>query len=162
MEISYCTLSTLSNAIRKCGKSFTENEMMILLYKISAAFYELQKIGIAHRDIKPDNIMIDEEIEKIKIIDIGESEYSTLDKETELECVGSPFFMAPEVLMLKTNENMKVFGNYIKSDVYSTALSIINIHSPDLSLKKEDRNKDEDEKITITRDMMIEILENKI
>ena len=35
---------------------------------------------MAHRDIKPDNIMIDEELEKIKIVDIGEAEYSSVDK----------------------------------------------------------------------------------
>ena len=45
----------------------------------------------------------------------------------ELECIGSPFFMAPEVLLLKIDYNMKVEGNYIKSDVYSTAMSIIDI-----------------------------------
>ena len=40
----------------------------------------MTKIGMAHRDIKPDNIMIDEDIDNIKVIDIGESEYSSLDK----------------------------------------------------------------------------------
>ena len=47
--------------------------------------------------------------------------------------------------MLKTNENMKVIGNYIKSDVYSTAMTIINLYYPNVTISKEDRNKDEDE-----------------
>ena len=38
MEISYCTLSTLAKAVSECGKKFTEDEMMILLYKISDGF----------------------------------------------------------------------------------------------------------------------------
>ena len=89
--------------------------------------------------------MIDEEIDCVKVIDIGEAQESTLDKNSYLECVGSPYYMAPEILMLKTNETMKLNGNYIKSDVYSTALSIMNLYYPDVTLSKEDRNKDEDE-----------------
>ena len=145
MEISYCTLSTLAKAITESDqKKFTENDMMILLYQISDGFYQLQRIGIAHRDIKPENIMIDEEVEFVKIIDIGKAQDSTLGSDEQLECVGSPFYMAPEILILKTNENMKVIGYYIKADVYSVALSMMNMYSPDITLKKEDRNKDED------------------
>jgi hypothetical protein len=40
MEISYCTLSTLASAARKSNKEFTEDEMMILLYKMSGVFYK--------------------------------------------------------------------------------------------------------------------------
>ena len=72
--------------------------------------------------------MIDEGINCVQVIDIGEAQESTLDKEVLLECVGSPYYMAPEVLMLKANENMKIQGNYIKSDVFSTALCIMNLY----------------------------------
>ena len=82
--------------------------MMILLYKISDGFYQLQSIGIAHRDIKPENIMIDEKIECVKVIDIGEAQESSVGKDEYLECVGSPYYMAPEILILKTNESIKI------------------------------------------------------
>ena len=107
--------------------------------------------------------MIDDEIECVKVIDIGEAQESTLDKKVLLECVGSPYYMAPEVLMLKTNEKIKVIGNYIKADVYSTAISILNMYYPDVTLSKEDRKKDENEQIKILRSMMMnDILEQKI
>ena len=64
---------------------------------------------------------------------------------------------------------MKVSGNYIKADVYSSAMSILNIYNPDVTLSKENRNKDEDEdededeKMTILRSLMMnDILEQKI
>jgi serine/threonine protein kinase len=44
--------------------------------------------------------MIDETLENIKIIDVGEAEESRLDKDIELECVGSPLYMAPEMIRL--------------------------------------------------------------
>ncbi len=71
--------------------------------------------------------------------------------------------MAPEVLKLKSDENNKIKGNYIKADVYSAALTAIALYYPDISLKKEDRNKEEDEKIDIIRKIMLEeILEQRI
>ena len=74
MEIGYCTLSKLAKAVNEFEqKTSTEDDMMILLYKISYGFYQLQMIGIAHRDMKPENIMINEGIECVKLIDIGEA-----------------------------------------------------------------------------------------
>ena len=69
--------------------------------------------------------------------------------------------MAPELLLLKTNEKLKCSGNFIKSDVFSTAMSIMYIYFPDVSLGKEDRNKDEYEKVWIIRNMVMnEVLEH--
>ena len=61
--------------------------------------------------------MIDEGIECVKKIDIGEAQESKLDKIVSLVCVGSPYYMAPKVSMIKTNQKMEQNGNYIKSDV---------------------------------------------
>ncbi len=44
--------------------------------------------------------MIDEKLENIKIIDVGEAEESSFKKKIVLECVGSPFYMAPELIRL--------------------------------------------------------------
>ena len=41
MEISYCTLSTLSKAIKQCKLEFSEEELIIFLHKISEAFCKL-------------------------------------------------------------------------------------------------------------------------
>ena len=55
--------------------------------------------------------MIDEKIECVKVIDIIQAQESTLDKQVQLECVGSPYYMPLEVLKLKTNENINLKGN---------------------------------------------------
>ena len=60
------------------------------------------------------------------------------------------------------DENCKVYGNHIKSDIYSTAISMIYMCYPNVTIRKEDRNKDDDEKVSIMRRMMTEIVENKI
>ncbi len=50
---------------------------------------------------------------------------------------------------------MKLIGSYIKSDVYSAALCMINIYDPNMNLSYEDKDKGEDEKIIIIRSKMI-------
>lgn len=44
--------------------------------------------------------MINEFVDKIKIIDVGEADYSNKNEKIEIQCVGSPAFAAPEILQL--------------------------------------------------------------
>ena len=70
--------------------------------------------------------------------------------------------MAPEILILKPNKSLKVVGNYIKSDIYSLALSIIYCYNPKVSLSELETSEHEDQKIAIIRSKMLGILENTI
>ena len=51
--------------------------------------------NVSHSDIKPENIMIDDE-DATKLIDFGLSK--TSHKQTMSTVAGTPFYMAPEVL----------------------------------------------------------------
>jgi serine/threonine-protein kinase len=56
-----------------------------------------ESLGIVHRDIKPDNLMLDQH-GAVKIADLGLA--STVE-ETEEKAVGTPHFMAPEQVLRK-------------------------------------------------------------
>ncbi len=55
--------------------------------------------GVCHRDIKPDNIMINEQEKKIKIIDFGISKKMIVRKQKiyMLTITGTLFYRAPEM-----------------------------------------------------------------
>jgi calcium/calmodulin-dependent protein kinase I len=65
--------------------------------KLVKGINHLHQNGIAHRDIKPDNILISVQETgdfELKIIDFG---FATTANKADLHC-GTPNFMAPELL----------------------------------------------------------------
>lgn len=85
------------------GFKFSSKEQLRILMEILEALQYLHARGISHRDIKPANILFDQEYHA-KIIDFGLShESKTL---TSTFC-GTPFYMAPEVIMNKMYDGMK-------------------------------------------------------
>ena len=68
-----------------------------IIREITAGLEEFHKQHIIHRDIKGDNIFIDDK-GGIKIGDFGLSAQLTLDRETRNTFAGSPLWMAPEII----------------------------------------------------------------
>jgi calcium/calmodulin-dependent protein kinase I len=86
-------------AFMKNKTNLTENEISIILKYLLEAVNYLHSRDIAHRDIKPDNIMFQnsEDLTSIKLIDFGLSsqEYEDL---YQYDLCGTIIYMAPEQL----------------------------------------------------------------
>eukprot|EP01129_Flabellula_baltica_P015037 TRINITY_DN7411_c0_g1_i1.p1 TRINITY_DN7411_c0_g1~~TRINITY_DN7411_c0_g1_i1.p1 ORF type:complete len:314 (-),score=59.94 TRINITY_DN7411_c0_g1_i1:79-933(-) len=70
------------------------DKMFVFKQCLDAVVY-MRREGIAHRDIKLENIMIDPVSFKVKIVDFG---YACRSDIICSDAVGTPYFMAPEVL----------------------------------------------------------------
>src|SRR5690625_1074755 len=100
------------------GGPLAEPEMTVLRRRIAGGLQAAHRLGIVHRDISPDNIiLVDGEMERAKIIDFGIARSTT----HEGTLIGSGFagklnYVSPEQLGLAGGE---VTG---KSDIYSLGL----------------------------------------
>ena len=79
--------------------------------QIVDAFEYLHQIQISHRDIKLDNILIDEKTRMIKIIDFGFAAFTADNQgKTQLHRIfcGTPSYMAPELVRKHEYDGKKV------------------------------------------------------
>ena len=80
-------------------KKLPEDEACFYFQQIISGIEYLQKLKIVHRDIKSENILIEQNTNLIKIIDFGFSNtYGDKDKEILTTACGSPFYAPPEML----------------------------------------------------------------
>ena len=80
---------------------FSEKDTVILMRKIlSAVEYCHVEKGIVHRDLKPENFLFKDRSEhaEIKIIDFGLSRHDDENSGIMNTKVGTPYYVAPEVL----------------------------------------------------------------
>ncbi|KAL8518242.1 hypothetical protein ACS0TY_009564 [Phlomoides rotata] len=86
------------------GASFSEPDAAAVLEQLMVAIAFCHRLGVAHRDIKPDNILFDSR-GKLKLADFGSAEMFEISDMNDV--VGTPYYVAPEVLMGR-NYNEKV------------------------------------------------------
>jgi calcium-dependent protein kinase len=100
---------TLLKRIEKM-KKFSEIDAAVILQQLLATIHYLHMKGIFHRDIKLENIMLEKtEDISIKLIDFGLADY--FDENTKFDMlVGSPFYIAPEVIRQNYNNKCDIWS----------------------------------------------------
>ena len=95
-------LTTFANRCNNKGKRLNDRFCRFIFSKILNAIFKLHQAGVAHRDIKCENILITHDF-KIKIVDLGFGiplagrDGSSLLKTPK----GTPVYAAPEILKNK-------------------------------------------------------------
>ncbi|XP_022875601.1 phosphoenolpyruvate carboxylase kinase 1-like [Olea europaea var. sylvestris] len=93
--LEYCQSSDLFDRIN-ARPIFTESEALDVMVPLMEAIAHCHRHGIAHRDIKPDNILFNDKNE-LKLADFGSAEFFN-DSQPMSGIVGTPYYVAPEVL----------------------------------------------------------------
>ena len=102
---------------------YTESEIVKLLNQILDALIFLEKNGIAHRDIKPQNILIYPN-NIYKVADFGEAR-NLSDSIQECTLRGSELYMSPVLYNCLKNRQRDVIHNAYKSDVFSLGYCLL-------------------------------------
>ena len=120
---------------------YTEIELTNILKQLVNAFVFLQNKGIAHRNIKPKNILIcDNNI--YKITDLIEAKQNNDNTKIELSTLkGNQLYMAPHLYFVLKNDGsrLKVNHNIYKSDVFSLGYCFLYAMALDIKLLKKIR-----------------------
>jgi serine/threonine protein kinase len=103
MAMDYCPGEVLKKIIQKHG-AFTADEAFDILMQLLKVLDAAHKEGIIHRDIKPDNIMLQYSSAGkivVKILDFGiaklkESIEKNMSTTIEGASIGTPYYMSPE------------------------------------------------------------------
>lgn len=105
-------------------KGVPEDAARDIVEKVCKTMAFLNSNGVAHRDLKPDNIMWDPKTEKIKIIDFGCARETKLNDMTTFQ--GTVSHMAPEIIKKKTNKDG--FSAYTSNcDVWSLGVIMFRL-----------------------------------
>ena len=95
LVMDFCSGGTLLSQIGN-GKDINEERAKPLMKQIFETIQYIHDKGIAHRDLKLENVLIDE-FDHIKIIDFGFSRFANPGQMFATPC-GSPAYAAPEVI----------------------------------------------------------------
>jgi serine/threonine protein kinase len=94
--LDYCPGGNLGKVISK-EKRLSEERARIYLAEILLALEDLHKRDIIFRDLKPDNVVLDDEGHAL-LTDFGLSKEGVLDNQAAKSFCGSVAYLAPEVL----------------------------------------------------------------
>jgi serine/threonine protein kinase len=89
---------SLENLFNLCNRKFSLKTTLILGIQMINRIEFIHNHGIIHRDIKPDNLMMNS-YGYIKVIDFGVAKY--LMKDYTNTIIGTPHYMSPEVILGK-------------------------------------------------------------
>ena len=105
----------------------------------------LQSLKVCHRDMKPDNLLVDETCDNIFVIDFGESkEVRHYAKKllTLTTVAGTPKYLSPELHKVYSSPEKKLKKiNLFKSDVFALGLVLLELGVLELPKRKSDEEK---------------------
>lgn len=110
LVLEYCQYGDLSVFLKK--NRLNEKEVKFFLYQIVSGLKYLHSHNIFHRDLKPQNILVDKDY-NLKITDFTFAKENMENNLSQTMC-GSPLYMAPEIL------NYQEYNN--KTDLWSIGI----------------------------------------
>ncbi|XP_057676604.1 serine/threonine-protein kinase 10 [Corythoichthys intestinalis] len=121
--IEFCPGGAVDATMLELDRGLTEPQIKVVCRQMLEALAYLHSIKIIHRDLKAGNIllMLDGDI---KLADFGVSAKNAKTLQRRDSFIGTPYWMAPEVVMCET---MKDAPYDYKADIWSLGITLIEL-----------------------------------
>ncbi|MBN1218002.1 MAG: protein kinase [Anaerolineae bacterium] len=120
LVMEYIEGQDLREILKEKGPFFWRNSLD-LLDQLATALEHAHLHEVVHRDIKPQNLMIEDDSGLLKVLDFGIARVPTLPSLTQSGFVGSPYYVSPEQAMGEEVD--------IRSDIYSSGIVLYELLS---------------------------------
>lgn len=133
-----CTLRDLHELRRQSSDPYSESMLLNLLEDCLGGLDHLSKIGVSHRNLRPENICFSHRSCKYMLMNLSLAHGSKDRFYESFSLVGCPTYLSIDLFGTMSVQNNKVCFRYDleRGDLYSLAVIIIEL----LSLKLENRD----------------------
>eukprot|EP01117_Protostelium_nocturnum_P011814 TRINITY_DN4308_c0_g1_i1.p1 TRINITY_DN4308_c0_g1~~TRINITY_DN4308_c0_g1_i1.p1 ORF type:complete len:375 (+),score=112.72 TRINITY_DN4308_c0_g1_i1:845-1969(+) len=119
--MEFCDGGSAQDILKASKQNFEEDQIASLIAQMVQGLVYLHSNRILHRDIKAGNVLLTCD-GRAKLADFGVSAKMSQTGQKRVTMVGSPYWMAPEVISLKNKE-----GYDYKSDIWSLGITAIEL-----------------------------------
>lgn len=121
--IEFCDGGALDSIMLELDRGLEENQIKVVCHQTCLALQYLHQNKIIHRDLKAGNILLTTE-GKVKLADFGVSAHNDQLEQTRDTFIGTPYWMAPEVVMCETFKDNPY--SYL-CDIWSLGITLIEL-----------------------------------
>jgi tetratricopeptide (TPR) repeat protein len=118
--MEYIEGQDLRDVLKERGP-FSWRNALDIIDQLATALEHAHLHNVVHRDIKPQNMRIEDDSGLLKVLDFGIARIPTLPSLTQSGFVGSPYYVSPEQAMGEEVD--------IRSDVYSSGIVLYELLS---------------------------------
>lgn len=121
--IEFCQGGAVDAVMLELDRGLTEAQIQGICRQILEALVYLHSMKIIHRDLKAGNVLLTQDGD-IKLADFGVSARNARTMQRRDSFIGTPYWMAPEVVMCET---MKDAPYDYKADIWSLGITLIEM-----------------------------------
>lgn len=121
MFIEYCGGGAIDSIMVELEKPLNEKQIRYVCHEMCEGLEFLHESKVIHRDLKAGNVLLTQEGD-VKLADFGVSAMNTKTVQRRDSFIGTPYWMAPEVIMCETLKDSPY--NY-KADIWSLGITMI-------------------------------------